>query len=53
MFNIIKYCQCSNNKVQYKKITTSTNNPKMSTKMRYSQYVRNTKPNNCCVDKTK
>ena len=40
MLNIIKYCKDRCNNDQYKKMTTSTNNPKMSTKMRYSEYIR-------------
>lgn len=48
MFSIIKFCENKCNNVQYNKLTTANNNPKMSTKMRYSQYIQNKKPNRCC-----
>ena len=44
MFNIIKFCQdkkCTH-QIEYNKIKTNTNDPSLSKKMRYSQYV-NTK----------
>lgn len=31
---------CSSPKVDYSEIVTSTNNPKMSSKMKYSEYIR-------------
>ena len=42
MFNIIKYCQDKQNcnYAGYNKLVTSTNNPAMSARMRYAQYVR-------------
>lgn len=42
MFDINKYCQkkaCANN-IGYVKQQTSGNNPNISEKMRYSEYVR-------------
>lgn len=44
MFNIITFCQNKKcrQQIEYNKIKTSTNDPSLSTKMRYSQYV-NTK----------
>ena len=48
MFSIIQFCENKCNNVEYKKIVTANNNPKMSTRMRYSQYIRYKKPNNCC-----
>jgi hypothetical protein len=42
MFNIIKYCECA--KSDYLKTVTSGNDPKITQKMRYSQYVKSAKP---------
>lgn len=42
IFDINKYClkkKCQNSSV-YTKITTSGNNPQISEKMRYAQYIR-------------
>jgi hypothetical protein len=51
MDEIIKYCQISRrnkadtcNVVKYNKLQTSTNNPNISTRMRYSQYVNTATP---------
>lgn len=47
MDNIMKYCQqkkCSQT-IEYNKLVTSGNNPSISKRMRYSQYVNNTNPN--------
>ena len=51
MDEIIKYCQISKrnktdtcNVVKYNKLQTSTNNPNISTRMRYSQYVNTATP---------
>ena len=42
--DIGKYCACqAAMKIQYTKITTSTNDPKMSKKMKYASYVNTTK----------
>jgi hypothetical protein len=44
--DIGKYCACQKAmKIEYTKITTSTNDPKMSQKMKYSSYVQTTKTN--------
>jgi hypothetical protein len=50
MFNIIKYCQQKQqcNCVTNNKLATSFNDPTLSTRMRYAQYIRTTKPNKCC-----
>jgi hypothetical protein len=48
MFSIIKFCENKCNPVEYNKLQTANNNPKMSTRMRYSQYIRTKKPNHCC-----
>jgi hypothetical protein len=56
MFDIVKFCQkhpgsAQNNGVnsctaiQYSKVVTSGNDPSMSKSMRYSQLVKNAKPN--------
>lgn len=42
-FDINKFCSSENatcNNVGYKRLVTSTNNPSISNKLRYSQYVR-------------
>jgi hypothetical protein len=44
MFNIIKYCQQQSNIVSYNKIATSTNNPTISKRMRYAEYIRTATP---------
>ena len=41
MFDIDKFC---NQNVTYKKMVTESNDPSISRKMRYSQYVQTTKP---------
>lgn len=42
--DIGKYCACqAAMKIQYTKITTSTNDPKMSKRMKYASYVNTTK----------
>lgn len=38
MFDIIKHCNCQK-KVDYVKIKTGSNDPQISKKMRFSQYV--------------
>ena len=42
MFDIDKFCE--NQNVTYKKMVTAGNDPSISRKMRYSQYVQTTKP---------
>ena len=42
--DIGKYCACqAAMKIQYTKLTTSTNDPKMSKRMKYASYVNTTK----------
>jgi len=42
--DIGKYCACqSAMKIQYTQIKTSTNDPKMSKRMKYASYVNTTK----------
>ena len=49
MFNIIKYCQQQKcNCITNNKLASSFNDPTLSTRMRYAQYIRTTKPNKCC-----
>ena len=48
LFSIIKFCDNKCNNVKYNKLVTANNNPKMSTRMRYSQYIQTKKPNRCC-----
>ena len=46
MFSIIKFCQekeCQR-QIEYKQLKTGGNDPSISNKMRYSQYVQHTKP---------
>uniref|UniRef100_A0A6C0I582 Uncharacterized protein n=1 Tax=viral metagenome TaxID=1070528 RepID=A0A6C0I582_9ZZZZ len=48
MFNIFDYCnkkKCMQ-KVEYNKLATGGNEPRMTKAMRYAQYVRNAKPKN-------
>jgi|AntAceMinimDraft_6_1070360.scaffolds.fasta_scaffold00422_17 hypothetical protein len=54
MFDIKKFCEngttrtngvintssCNNNNIDYLKVTTSTNNPQISCRMRYAQIAR-------------
>ena len=51
MDEIIKYCQIAKrnktdtcNVVKYNKLQTTSNNPNISTRMRYSQYVNTVTP---------
>ena len=51
MNEIIRYCHNSKNSktdtcniVKYNKLQTSTNNPNISTRMRYSQYINTATP---------
>ena len=47
MFDIVKYCNQKNSecvKAEYLKVATGGNNPNISQKMRYSQYVQSFKP---------
>ena len=46
MFDIVKFCENKKNcaTVQYSKVVTGGNDPSMSTKMKYSQYVNKAKP---------
>jgi len=48
MFSIMKFCDNKCNNVKYNKLVTANNNPKMSNRMRYSQYIQTKKPNRCC-----
>lgn len=47
MLNIVKYCQqqkICNGVVGYNKIATSSNNPTISKRMRYAEYIRTATP---------
>ena len=46
MFNINEYCKKKTclEKVEYNKVATGGNNPKLSKAMRYAEYIRNAKP---------
>lgn len=46
MFDIVRYCQqkeCER-QIRYKQMATGGNDPTITNKMRYSQYVKNAKP---------
>jgi len=46
MFNIVKFCENNRNNASYLKVVTSGNNPQISQRMRYSQYVKSNKYRN-------
>lgn len=46
MFDIVRYCQqkeCER-QIRYKQMATGGNDPTITNKIRYSQYVKNAKP---------
>jgi hypothetical protein len=53
LFDITQWCanngQQYNANVQYVKLTTGGNDPKMTKAMRYAQYVRNAKPHGTTI----
>lgn len=49
-FSITKFCQNKCQPTAYKKVATAGNDPTISTKMRYSQYIRSVKPRTVTIE---
>ena len=49
-FSITKFCQNKCQPTAYKKVATAGNDPSITTKMRYSQYIRTVKPRRITVE---